>query len=112
MSLLPNYENAVIPDEKIYDYCLNPYHERGMHKARVFKRAFGLTQQDGHVLKSAILERLDKFEVSSEEENKFGRIFTLRMEITIFGKTDEVITSWIVEKGNDYPRLISCYVNN
>jgi hypothetical protein len=40
MSRLPNYEKAIIPDEKIYDYCLNPNHERGKHKARVFKKGF------------------------------------------------------------------------
>ena len=111
MALLPNYRNAIIPDEKIYDYCLNPNHERGQHKAKVFRQVFGITAEDGELLKSAILFQLDKYEITTETENKFGKIFTLPMKISIFGKTDEVITAWIIENGVDYPRLVSCYVN-
>jgi hypothetical protein len=86
MKLLPNYQKAVIPNEKIFDYCLNPNHERGRHKAKVFKKVFGLTQQDGELLKSAILEQLDRFEIETVKENKFGVIFTLPMRITLLGK--------------------------
>jgi hypothetical protein len=111
MKLLPNYQKAVIPDEKIFDYCLNPNHERGRHKAKVFKKVFGLTQQDGELLKSAILEQLGKFEIETMAENKFGRIFSIPMRITLFGVTDEIMTAWIIENGEDSPRLTSCYVN-
>jgi len=38
MRLLPNYEQAEIPDEKIFGYCLNPFHERGKHKAKIFQQ--------------------------------------------------------------------------
>jgi hypothetical protein len=85
--------------------------QTGRHKARVFKKVFGLTLQDGELLKSAILTQLRKFEIEVIKENKFGKIFTLPMEITLFGKTDEIITSWIIENGEDFPRLTSCYVN-
>ena len=85
--------------------------KEGRHKAKVFKRVFGLEQQDGALLKSAILEQLYKFEIETAVENKFGKIFTLPMEVTLFGRTDEIITTWIIEKGKDSPRLTSCYVN-
>lgn len=111
MPLLPNYKNAVISDQKIYDYCLNTNHERGQHKAKVFRQVFGISREDGEVLKLAILAQLDKFEVVSEIENKYGKLFTLPMKITIFGKTEEIITVWITENKFDYPRLVSCYVN-
>ena len=52
---LPNYENAVIPNDKIVGYCLNLNHERGRHKARVFKQVFGITANDGEILKNTIL---------------------------------------------------------
>jgi len=111
MGLLPNYANAIIPDEKIFDYCLNPNHERGQHKAKVFRQVFGIAAKDGELLKSAIRAQLHKFEISTETENKFGKIFTLPMKISIFDKTDEIITIWIIENGLDYPRLVTCYVN-
>ena len=49
MRLLPNYSKALIPDEKIYDYCLNASHERGQHKAKVFRQVFGITSEDGEI---------------------------------------------------------------
>ena len=32
---LPNGDRAIIPIEKLLDYCLNPEHSKGKHKARV-----------------------------------------------------------------------------
>jgi hypothetical protein len=111
MKLLPNYQNAFIPSEKIAGYCLNPNHERGSHKARVFRQVFGVTSEDSELLKSAILKQIDKFEITSESENKYGKIFSVPMKITIFEKEDEIMTAWIIEKGTNFPRLTSCYVN-
>ena len=62
-------------------------------------------------LKSAILEQIDKFEISEVTTNKYGNMYTLPMKITIFGKTEKIITAWIIENGIDFPRLVSCYVN-
>jgi hypothetical protein len=33
---LPNGEHAVVDSAKLREYCLNPHHARGRHKARVF----------------------------------------------------------------------------
>ena len=93
-------------------YCLNPNHERGSHKARVFRQVFGITRDNAMFLKSAILNNIDRFEVTAVTENKYGKIYSLPMKLTIFGKEGEVMTAWIVEKGTDFPRLTSCFVNN
>jgi hypothetical protein len=39
---LPNAEKAFIDNKKLLDYCLNPLHEEGKHKARVFQSALGI----------------------------------------------------------------------
>ncbi|MBK8921668.1 MAG: hypothetical protein IPM81_09165 [Saprospirales bacterium] len=39
---LPNAESAFIDDRKLLEYCLNPEHEEGKHKARVFLAALGI----------------------------------------------------------------------
>lgn len=36
---LVDAEIAEISKEKIYDYCLDPHHPVGAHKARIFKAA-------------------------------------------------------------------------
>lgn len=43
---LPNAERAVEPIEKFQDYCLDPEHDEGKHKAEVFRRLFGFTRND------------------------------------------------------------------
>jgi hypothetical protein len=39
---LPNPEQAIIDEEKLSGYCLNPRHSDGQHKARVFQSALGI----------------------------------------------------------------------
>ncbi len=41
---LPNPELAVVDIVKLTDYCLNPKHEDGKHKARVFAAALSISQ--------------------------------------------------------------------
>jgi hypothetical protein len=38
---LPNAAQALVDLAKLRDYCLNPAHPRGRHKARVFATALG-----------------------------------------------------------------------
>jgi hypothetical protein len=53
--LLPNREQAVVDLTKLSDYCLNPEHPRGRHKARVFASALGLTLADAESLRAMLL---------------------------------------------------------
>jgi hypothetical protein len=52
---LPNGERAVVATEKLRDYCLNPAHTRGRHKARVFAAALGWTADDAGRLRDVLL---------------------------------------------------------
>jgi len=58
---LPNHQRAVIPENKLLRYALDPTHPRGRHKAVVFNTA-------------------------------------------------EVVVTWIVKEGTDYPSLDSTWV--
>jgi hypothetical protein len=40
---LPNGELAIIPIEKLRDYCLHPTHRVGSHKSHVFESVLSLT---------------------------------------------------------------------
>ena len=46
VTYLPNGDRAIVDIRKLADYCLNPSHPRGRHKARVFRQAAGLQQDD------------------------------------------------------------------
>ena len=52
---LPGAERAIVDIAKLRDYCLDPHHPRGRHKARVFASALGLTQADAEILREALL---------------------------------------------------------
>ena len=43
---LPNGIKAIIPVGKLEDYCLNTLHPDGKHKAKVFGKALGITQEN------------------------------------------------------------------
>jgi hypothetical protein len=45
-TFLPNPDQAVLDTRKMEDYCLNPLHPRGRHKARVFREALHLQRSD------------------------------------------------------------------
>lgn len=66
---LPNAENAVVDIEKLRDYCLNPNHEEGKHKARRFKEKLGIDSSDAERLRGAILDAILK----AEARNKHRR---------------------------------------
>jgi hypothetical protein len=43
---LPRGDEAILDIRKIEDYCLNPSHPRGCHKARIFREVLGLQRND------------------------------------------------------------------
>jgi len=69
MTKLPNRKNAIIEISKLEKYCLNPLHQRGKHKAKVFKSALNITNKDINFLYEKLLEaafELDAIEISTD----------------------------------------------
>ena len=54
--LLPFAENARVDLRKLRDYCLNPEHDEGKHKARLFAAALGMSADDTEALREKLLE--------------------------------------------------------
>ncbi len=108
--LLPNSENAVVEFAKLRDYSLNMAHDRGGHKAIVFRSALGITVNDVEWLRSQILESVKTTEGWESTASTFGRKFIVDLTLTRNDKSAKVRTSWIIEHGTDFPRLTSCYV--
>jgi hypothetical protein len=54
--LIPNAERALVDIRKLCDYCLNPTHPEGKHKARLFAAALGMTAYDAENLCSELLQ--------------------------------------------------------
>src|SRR5215207_9482065 len=101
---LPNPERAVVEIEKLREYSLNLEHDRGKHKARVFRSALGFTQADAERLRQMVLMAALTEEATPTQLLPYGQLYTL--DFSVEGLSGMVIirTGWIVAVGTDYPR--------
>lgn len=106
---LPNGDKAILDMRKLEDYCLSPSHPRGRHKARVFRHALGLQQEDATWLRAELL----KAAVSGADvvaSDIWGTHWQLDAIIGRHRKRAVVRTLWVVRTGEDLPRLVTCWV--
>jgi hypothetical protein len=110
---LPNAEHAVVDIAKLRDYCLNPEHPKGKHKARVFLSKLGITQNDAEELRRAILQGVILAEAEEQPPNSFGRRFVVDLPFSrgegVMLHVALVRTAWIIREGEDFPRLTTCF---
>lgn len=109
---LPNGDRAVVPIEKITDYCLNFNHPDGKNKARVFRAALGITNQHAELLRSQLLASAIWFDATFKETTVMGDLYYLDFPAT--GPSGQAIirSGWIVRKNEDFPRLTTAFVLN
>ena len=107
---LPNAERAVVDIGKLQDYCLNPRHPRGRHKARVFAARLGLTSGEDDLLRTVLRDAAIKSEALPQEADEYGQRFVVEFEMEGPNGKGILRSGWIVRTGEDFPRLTSCYV--
>jgi hypothetical protein len=107
---LPNGERADL-GEKLEEYVLNPRHPRGRHKARVFASVLGITRDNREILESALREAAsNSTDAISTGDEGFGATFEIRFRLTTHKGSAMVLSAWILRKGEDFPRLTSCFI--
>lgn len=84
--LLPNADKAVVEISKLRDYCLNPNHEIGKHKARVFAATLNLGIWDVEILKAALIDAVKTNDAVSETLNNYGQRYRLISNLIILAK--------------------------
>jgi hypothetical protein len=110
MAILQNAHLAVIKRIKLTRYCLDPTHDDGRHKARVFKAALGFDQVNAGDLISAIRSGIMTAEAAHVGETAHGFLWRVDMLITGPGGSATVRTGSIYDKGKDVPRLTTAYI--
>lgn len=110
MPKLPNAEQAEVPLEKLRDYSLNPLHDEGKHKARVFLAAMGFTQDNAEELRALVLDAAHHREAVKGKLLPHGQMYVLDFPAQGLREIITIRTAWIVERDTDFPRLITCYV--
>ena len=76
-NLLPYAENAVVDIRKLRDYCLNPGHDDGKHKARLFRSILGMTADNAEELRQILLEVVKTEEIRLSRQDEFGQRHTI-----------------------------------
>lgn len=109
---LPNFQNALIPLEKLEDYVLNDKHPTGKHKARVFRTYLSIERRHADVLAELIRHNLPNAPAERREITDYGDLWTTWHEIIGLNARSVVVTvAWMFKKNAlDTPVLISCYI--
>ena len=107
---LPNGQHAIVEDAKLRDYALNPDHPVGRHHAALFQRLLGITRDDHLVLKNALLDGAADQEVQPGQPSQHGCKYEMRLQLDGPNGPKAVLAIWLIEAGDDRPRLVTCYV--
>jgi hypothetical protein len=110
MARLPNSARAILDIRKIEDYCLNPQHPRGRHKARLFRELLGVVRADAPWLRDALLDAVRNGEAIELAADGFGRRWRADMPVSRHGKSVVVRSVWMIRTGEVAPRFVTCWV--
>ena len=109
---IPNAERAIVEVDKLTEYCLNPVHPRGRHKARVFESALGITASDADTLRDALRDAVLSDDALMGEGDEYGQRYVVEFELTGPAGDATVRSAWIVRAGgrvagpkSSWPRL-------
>ena len=107
---LPGGDNAIVDIAKLRDYCLDPQHPRGRHKARVFAATLGLAQTDAEFLREALLRAAREADARVGESDEYGDRCTVDFELNRGTRRAVVRSAWVVLRDETAPGLTSCFV--
>lgn len=109
VNVLPNAENAVIPIEKFINYSLDV--DKDYNKATAFRLALGYTAHNATGLIENIRKSIYCYTAVYKGNNGYGETYECVVEL--IGENNcraNVLTSWIIINGTDYPRLTNAYI--
>jgi len=106
---LPHAENAEVDIRKLRDYCLNPNHDQGKHKARLFSSILAMTADDAEGLRQILLEVVRTQEAQLGRRDQFGQRCIVDFMLEWQDRSATVRSGWILEHNSDVPKLTTCY---
>jgi Domain of unknown function (DUF6883) len=106
---LPNAQVALVEQEKVVQYLLNPAHPDNGGKAAFFGR-LGFDPDHWSVFAAALRKLAVTGEVSKTVESPHGTKYVVVGTMdTVSGESPMVRSVWIVDRGSDVPRLVTAY---
>lgn len=106
---IPNNNLSFVADNKIRDYLLSNIHEFGKYKADFFNR-FGFDISDINTFKDSLIQHSIDRDIEKIIDTNFGVKYELKCEINTPDERNPcIVTVWIVENGQDEPKLVTAY---
>lgn len=106
---LPGAERAIVSPDKVREYLLSPANPRAKGKAAFFQ-ALGFSLDEWGVLQSALLDMAQNGLATPGQVSEFGTKYEIHGTIVgPIGRQAVIRTVWIVDAGEDYPRLVTAY---
>lgn len=106
---LPGGDRAIVDEAKVRDYLLSPEHPVGRFKAAFFA-SVGYTRQNWKQLQQEFLSIVASEDAMPGQPSAFGQKYEVRSRIEgPTGRRFEVVTVWIVLRGEDVPRFVTAY---
>ncbi len=98
--LIPNAERALVDIRKLGDYCLNPTHPEGKHKARLFAAALGMMAYDAENLRSELLQVIKTHDAAVGRRDAYGQRYLIDFLLEWQSKQTMIRSGWIIEWGS------------
>jgi hypothetical protein len=106
----PDGDRAIVDERKIVDYCLSEEHDEGRHKARLFREILGITTENAGLLLDALKNAAADGEAVPGKLDRYGQRYVINLTIRGPRGTATVRSAWITLTGDQFPRLVSCYI--
>lgn len=106
---LPNRSRAYVSRNKITDYLLSETHVVGKSKAKFFQ-SFGFDETNAGRFERGLIAIAQKESVVETAETRYGAKYVIDGKLeTPNGDMIRLRTIWLIETGDDVPRLVTAY---
>jgi hypothetical protein len=106
---VPHANMAMVSEEKITGYLLNPSHPDGAGKAQFFTRV-GFNTETWQDLANALRELVERSTITQQVDSQHGTKYIVDGFInTPLRSTVAVRTIWIIDTGEEVPRFVTAY---
>jgi hypothetical protein len=107
---LPNGHEAIIDEENILNYLLDPLHRYGRHHAELFRRLLGIDRGSRRRLYEALEVAAGDGEAIAGRASEFGAKYEIKFSMTGPSKDHIIQSIWMIRSGESRPRLVTAYV--
>lgn len=105
----PDFSKGIVEEAKVTGYLLAAGHPSGRSKARFFGR-LGFVVGQWKQLANALVAQAANGDIVAIDESEFGVKYTIDGPVqTPFRERFGLRSVWIVEHGEDAPRLVTAY---